>query len=279
MQEVGVMRSLSQNHRVSTGWLVVALLAVSGGCGGGGGGAPVCGNGRVEPGEVCDDPGGLDGLAAPGACSAECTWQEFSPDTTAEPSAMYPAVAMNAGGGFVLAWRGADAAGDEDIFAAVYGPNGAPVAPAFRVNEQTAGYQQYPSVAMDGEGSFVVVWQNDPTSPGNENQNAWLRAYAPDGSPRTGDVQLNTYEQGWQSHPNAAVNDQGDLLVAWASDGQDGDLNGVYARKGDVSGRLDAAEPFRVNTTTEDTQEDPWAALAEDGRFVIAWAAAGQEST
>lgn len=233
-----------------------------------------CGNGEVEGAELCDAPTAGD-PAAGGACTSLCTWQEYTPADSASDSSMHPDAAMNRAGRYVLVWR-AQQGGDEDIWASVFRPGGEAVGPAFRVNEDTTGNQQFPRVDMDGAGNFVVVWQNHPDEPGNDR--VWMRAFDPAGNAVTGDVQLNTWAENWQSEPAVALNDSGAMVVAWASDEQDGDLKGVYARRGDSSGQLADAEAFQVNTAWEGDQEDVSVGLADDGRFLIAWGP-GQEST
>ena len=78
---------------------------------------------------------------------------------------------------------------------------------------------------------------------------------------------------------NVAVNQQGDLVVAWASDGQDGSATGVFARLGGVDGSLAVGPAFQVNTYTDNTQENPWVGVGVGGEFVITWESTGQEST
>lgn len=258
-----------------TSLLAAAGLVAFAGCGGEGAGE-ACGNGKVEGAELCDD-GTQPGTIGAGACTGTCTWQEHGPGGTG--SAMYPAVAMNPAGDYVLAWRAADAEADENIWAAAYRASGALAVPPFQVNVGAAGYQQYPTVGIDGDGRFVVAWHTDPLSPGATEGNVWMRAFDADGAPLTGDVQLNTYTDGPQTNANVAVSPSGTLVAAWSSYGQDGDLTGVYAVLGDSSGQIQTAEPFQVNTETANTQENPWVGLAADGRFVIAWESTGQESS
>jgi hypothetical protein len=190
---------------------------------------------------------------------------------------MFPAVAMNAAGDYVLAWRGADLSDDENIFAAAYAASGALRVPPFQVNQEAAGNQQYPSVALDAQGRFVVAWQTDPQSTGALDGNVWMRAFDEAGTPLTGDQALNTWSEDRQTKPSLAINGQGTLVAAWTSAGQDGDLTGVYARLGDAGGQLHAEAPFRVNTEVVNSQENPAVGLSEDGRFVIAWESRGQE--
>lgn len=277
---LGVLRSsrtrpvgFASAARVPVGLALVLLIAA--GCGGGKAG-PECGNAELEGVELCDD-GTMAGTLGAGPCTGECTWQEWSPG--GGESAMYPSVAMNAVGDYVLAWRGVVAADDEDVWAAAYSAGGLLTVPPFAVNLRRGGNQQYPSVGIDDQGRFVVAWQTDPQSMGAEDGNVWLRAFDAAGAPLTGDVQLNTWSDDRQSKPSLALNGQGALVVAWTSAGQDGDLTGVYARLGDAAGQLDPAEPFQVNTEVVNLQENPAVGLSPDGRFVVAWESRGQEST
>jgi hypothetical protein len=71
-----------------------------------------------------------------------------------------PAVAMDAAGNFVVTWvsfQDGDATG---IRARAYGSTGAPITGEFDVNTITTGFQEQPSVAMDGLGGFVIAWDS-----------------------------------------------------------------------------------------------------------------------
>jgi hypothetical protein len=249
----------------------LAALALAG-CGDDAGAE--CGNGEVEADELCDDPAAAE-LAASSPCTSLCAWQEFTPADSESDGSMHPDVAMNRDGRYVVVWRGRHEL-EEDIWAIVYHPSGEAAGPVFRVNEDGEGNQQFPRVDMDEAGSFVVVWQNHPDEPGNER--VWMRAFDPEGVAVSGDIQLNTWTENRQVRPAVAVNANGRTVVAWASDEQDGDLMGVYARRADSNGQLVDTEPFQVNTAWEGDQEDASVAVADDGRFVIAWGP-GQEST
>ncbi|MFH2008008.1 MAG: hypothetical protein ABI333_15605 [bacterium] len=256
------------------------------GCGESGGAAdPVCGNAVLEGDEACDN-GTLPGTLAGGACTDTCTWREFDPDTGASGgSGREAAVAMNARGDFVIVWQGRDGTlGGErlDVFAAVYGANGALRAPVFRVNQETAMDQMYPSVGIDGEGRFVVVWFTSDEAGMAVNpslDNVSMRAFLADGTPATDEVQVNTWTDGPHGRAYVAVNNGGDMVISWSSDGQDGDLMGVYAQRGDSGGNLLATPPFQVHTVTIDDQENPHVGISESGEFVIAYESFGQEES
>jgi hypothetical protein len=93
---------------------------------------------------------------------------------------------------------------------------------------------------------------------------------------------VNTYTAGAQqisfTDPHAvAMDSQGNYVVTWASDGQDGSGLGVYAQRYDTNGNPLGGE-FRVNTTTAGDQTDPTVAMDANGDFVITWSSFGQDA-
>jgi hypothetical protein len=73
------------------------------------------------------------------------------------------------------------------------------------------------------------------------------------------------------------MNDRGEFVVTWASEGQDGDGWGVYAQRFDAAGtRL--GDEFRVNSTTDDDQTNPSVAMNDRGEFVVSWSSYGQDA-
>jgi hypothetical protein len=76
----------------------------------------------------------------------------------------------------------------------------------------------------------------------------------------------------------AAMDDSGQFVIAWQSDGQDGSGQGIYARHFDSSGAAVEIE-FRVNSYTTDGQTQPAIAMDADGDFVAAWKSDGQDGS
>ncbi|MFO0908775.1 MAG: Ig-like domain-containing protein [Isosphaeraceae bacterium] len=74
-------------------------------------------------------------------------------------------IAVDALGNTVIVWQAwVDSAGDWDIYARRYFPDGTPNGSEFRVNTSTGGTQTSPTVAMAANGRFVVVWDDLQTS-------------------------------------------------------------------------------------------------------------------
>jgi len=84
--------------------------------------------------------------------------------TTGNAIWLYPSVASDSSGNFVVAW---DYVGD--VFGQRFASSGVPMGPEFRVNTHTTSFQFVPSVGVDAAGAFIVVWtsnQQDGSSDG-----------------------------------------------------------------------------------------------------------------
>jgi len=154
-----------------------------------------------------------------------------------------------------------------------------PLGGEFRVNTYTTDYQSAPCVAMDADGDFVVGWDSDDQAGPGSYADVYVQIYDGNGKPVGGELPVNTYTTGTQGHPTVAMDADGDFVVAWVSDQQDGDHYGVYARRYRKDGTpLDTTE-FPVNTHTAGKQDYPSVAMNDSGNFVVAWESKHQEGT
>jgi hypothetical protein len=205
--------------------------------------------------------------------AAPITEQFLVHETTAlEESA--PAIAViETSGGFVAAWTSFEQPGEDESGLGVYvqrfQEDGTAKSASVLVNTALTGGDQFaPDVAVDAAGNFVVVWQGQD----DDGAGVYAQRYAADGTPDGGEVLVNVFTTGDQSHPTVAMDNDGNYVIAWQSDAQDGDGLDVYARRFDDSGNPREIEEFLVNTTTAGDQAAPTAATArENGNFVIAW--------
>lgn len=82
--------------------------------------------------------------------------------------------------------------------------------------------------------------------------------------------QVNTTETGLQNTPYVALNDKGDGVVVWASNGQDGNGYGVYGQRFNRYGNKVGGE-FLVNHYTHGNQSPSDVAIHQDGRFAVVY--------
>jgi len=93
---------------------------------------------------------------------------DFQVNTYTANSQSYPTVAAEAAGGFVVAWRSMGSVGNDAVTYSIqarrYDAAGTPLGAQYQVNTYTTGAQQWPAVATDGSGNFVVAWQSAGSS-------------------------------------------------------------------------------------------------------------------
>ncbi len=178
-----------------------------------------------------------------------------------------PAVAMDAGGGFVAVWR--DSGGDAgDVLGRLFDAAGNPLGGEFLVNTFTTGNQRRPAVARDGAGNFVVVW--DSFGQDGSSYGVFAQRYDADGLPLGGEFQVNSHTTDSQASPAVAADAAGGFVVVWHGEGQDGSGYGIFGQRYDADGDPVGVE-FPVNTATAQDQRDPAVAAAPAGDFLVAW--------
>jgi len=202
---------------------------------------------------------------------------EFQVNTYSTSWQQSPAVAMDADGDFVVVWNSWEQDGSSyGIYGRLYDGSGGPPGGEFRVNTRTDGRQSEPSVAMDADGNFVVVWE----SHGQDGSSSGIYGQRFDalGSPSGTEFLVNTQTFEGQYSPSVAMDDDGDFVVVWQSWGQDGSEAGIYGQRYNASGVPQGSE-FPVNTYTVGSQDMPWVAMDSDGDFVVVWQSAGKDSS
>ena len=179
---------------------------------------------------------------------------------------MMPHASLNASGGFVV-WQDNVTDGNglglsaRRIDQTLSGSLG-----VFRVNSQAAGDQEKPKVALLTDGGAVFVWQGGASGV----QRIWARFLRPDGTFIANEAQVNTWAQKQQMDPDVTVLADGNVLITWASDGQDGSMQGVYAQRFSPAGAKIGSE-FRVNQTTQWNQRTAALAGLANGQAIVVW--------
>src|SRR6185295_1859616 len=82
---------------------------------------------------------------------------EFRVNTYTTGYQVYPAVASDPNGNFVVVWTHSVDGGNYGVFGQRFNALGAPQGSEFRVNSYTTNRQFNPAVASDANGNFVVV--------------------------------------------------------------------------------------------------------------------------
>jgi hypothetical protein len=88
---------------------------------------------------------------------------EFQVNTFTLSEQIFPSVAADSGGDFVVVWQSVFRDGPGSgvgVIGQSYTSTGAPLGTEFLVNSYTTNDQRFPSVASGSSGRFVVVWQS-----------------------------------------------------------------------------------------------------------------------
>jgi len=198
---------------------------------------------------------------------------EFAISTTRTGWESAPALVVDSGGNFVVAWHGWVSPGSDvsstSVQARRYDSDGAPQGLNFQVNEGTAGPQFRSVVGTDSAGNFVVVW--DSWAPdGNTPEpvpvpSIRARRFDAAGTPLGPELPISEPAPGRQGHPALAVRPNGEFVVAWNRNGN------VQARRFNADGSPQSPE-LQVNSSGRALAARPAIALAPNGDFLVAWA-------
>lgn len=200
-----------------------------------------------------------------------------------------PAVAATPDGGFVVAWAsyGSFSGGDplhQNILVRRFAATGAPLEPDFQISIQPYTWVSHgePSVAGAADGSFVVAWHSNFSDASDQSSfSVQGRRYAADGSPLTGQFQVNTFTTGPQATADVAAAADGGFVAVWRSTGSaGGDTSGtsIQGARFDEDGEPVGTE-CQVNTYTTNNQYGPAVAAEADGGFVVVWESLGSPGT
>ena len=187
------------------------------------------------------------------------------------------AVAMDADGDFVVVWTGSGVGDDQGIYARRFNASGQPLGGQFIVNTFRVGQQREPSVAMDGDGDFVVVWNS--LDQDGSLFGVYAQRYNAAGVPQGGEFRVNTTTAGDQfSGGSVTMAHDGSFVVPWHGPRADGIGLDVYFQRYNAAGVAQGGE-VRANATLPGDQYWAWASADADGDFLVMWQSNGQDGS
>lgn len=190
---------------------------------------------------------------------------EFEINTTEAGNQKEPDVAMDVEGNFMVAWQG-PGQDQNDIFAQRFEPNGQPIGSEFRVNTTTDNNQLNPSVAMNNDGDFIIVWESmDQPEP---NRPICCQSYGQDGLP-VGPELVISDQPSICRYPDVALDSTGEAIVVWTGKNS---LYSVRVRHFAADGNAPSFGSTPVNDGLKFTSlTRPSIAVDAEGNYVIAW--------
>jgi hypothetical protein len=164
-----------------------------------------------------------------------------------------PVVAASADGGFLVSWSGI-VVNDEQIIARRFDSNGEPSGSEFEVNRSgELGQQYYSAVAAEPDGGFIVVW----TSGGSIGRfNIFGRRIGRNGDLVGDEFQVNSFTSTMSNRnfPEVASNPNGDVVVVWEAQAQDGGTINDATIRGQRYRLVDPQAEARLITLGRDGQ-------------------------
>jgi hypothetical protein len=233
---------------------------------------------------VWETGNGIDRSVVLGRCFA-ASGKAFGPAFRLNPDSqgleVSPAVAVAPDGSFVAVWTsGSNPFGySDDILARRFTARGEPLGAAFKVVSPAGPYQNFPQVAVSGNGDFLIGWQSATGFHGSYNFGIAARRFDAEGHP-LGD--------GFQVAPDGlndvngfafAMTEDGEALFAWKGALPDTPpAGGEFIRSGILSRRI-SSDDSPVGTTVQVSetpfdkvsQEPPAVAALPGGGYFVTW--------
>ena len=142
-----------------------------------------------------------------------------------------PSVTMLTTGDFVVSWTSLhqDEMGGHGVYAQIFSADGSRIGGEFRANTWIHNIQATQAVTPLPNGEFVVAWNSSGQD--GSDYGIYAQRFAADGTRRGGEYIVNLTTTGRQLDPALASLNDGGFVAVWESDGQDGSLGGIFARR------------------------------------------------
>jgi hypothetical protein len=218
--------------------------------------------------------------------SGSAVGAQFQVNTYTTDSQYFPVAAIDGDGDLVIVWESDGSFGGDTSSRSVqsqrYDAAGNPAGAEFQVNTYTTFSQLRPSVAVDSDGDFVVVWMS-LGSAGSDTSSFSIQGlrYDASGNSVGAEFQVNTYTTLQQREPSVGIAAEGDFVVVWRSAGSAGSDSSGYSIQGqrfDASGTPVGVE-FQVNTYTTSSQTEASVTVDADGDFTVVWKSDGSSGS
>jgi hypothetical protein len=187
----------------------------------------------------------------------------FPVDTDSAAVLVRPGVAGNADGSFAVVWQGFGG-DDHEILGRRFDAGGTPGA-EFIVNTETGEAQRNPSVAADGSGGFVVVWDSYNQGHNNDDDDIFGQRFDAMGDPVGSEFAVNAHTTEQQDEPVVAARPNGEFVVVWRGEDDytyhEGAIGQRFAADGSSSGGEFVVDPTGYRATV----------AAHAGGFVVAF--------
>ncbi|UCE05436.1 MAG: T9SS type A sorting domain-containing protein [bacterium] len=174
--------------------------------------------------------------------------------------ALFPDIAMDDDGNFVIVWQD-DRNGSNEIYFQRYDASGFPLGENVRVSVDTElAVELHLSVVMNKSGSFIIAYADGIKS------DVFYQRFDASGFPQGDNVKVNTGSE-WTWRPSVAMDDSGNFVIAWATDL--GGWGNIYYQRYNSSG-IARGGNVKMNNAVQPSSP-PAVAIGQGGNFIIVW--------
>ena len=160
-----------------------------------------------------------------------------------------PSIAADGSGNYIMTW-GDERNGDGDIYAQRYSSDWTAMGGNFKVSDDTSSASQSsPSVAADGNGNFIIAWDDGRNGDGD----IYAQRYSSDGTAMGVNFNVNDdTSSASQSSPSVAADGNGNFIITWR-DYRNGDSD-IYAQRYSSDG-TPVGSNFKANDDTDNATQ------------------------
>ena len=176
-------------------------------------------------------------------------------------------------GNVIVAYESGAPVGERNIRGQIIDASGTKVGSELTFSTSSTDQVEVAVAGLTG-GGFVTTWQ--AANQDGDGQGVYYRVFDNNGTALTGELLANTTISGDQTFPKVVTLADGGFLLAWSSDGQDGDDYGIFARKFSSSGDV-VSDELQVNTTATGLQKHVDLIQKANGDVVATWISNGQD--
>lgn len=177
------------------------------------------------------------------------------------------AIATDGNGNFVITWKDYRN-GNIDVYAQRYSSDGTALGNNFKANNVIGSTFEFaPSVSADGNGNFVITWEDSS----DHDFNIFAQRYSSDGTALGDNFKVNDdQENAGQFDPAISSDGSGNFVIAWL-DGRNGHNKDIYVQRFSSDGTV-LESNLKVNDDAGNpAQFDPAISSDPNGNFVITW--------
>jgi Ca2+-binding RTX toxin-like protein len=140
-----------------------------------------------------------------------------------------PSIVALSNGGFVVAYNKHNGSYWDNTEGQVFDQNGNKVGSAFLINTYTDQTQASPNITASLDGGFFITW--DSENQDGSSYGVYGQRFDSTGNKVGTEFRINSQTTDSQDTPTVTTLSNGEILVAWQSQNQDGDGYGIYAQR------------------------------------------------